>query len=67
MNKIKRYLENHPDATIEDYNNQRHRMHIIQAKCCLKKSSHFGMLRGKHTGSKRNKTLLSIIKSVCNQ
>lgn len=29
MNKIKRYLKNHPDVTIEDYNNQRHRMHVI--------------------------------------
>ena len=67
MNKIKRYFKNHPDATIEDYNNQRHRMHVIQAKAALERSSGFGLLSGKHTGSKKNKTLLAIIKSVCNQ
>ena len=66
MNKLKRYLENHKDATIEDYNNQRHRMHVIQAKIALEKSSGFGLFRSKHTGSKKNKTLLAIIKSVCN-
>lgn len=67
MNKIKRYLKNHPGATIEDYNNQKHRMYVIQAKTALERSSGFGLFRGKHTGSKKNKTLLAIIKSVCNQ
>ena len=67
MNKIKRYLENHKDATIQDYNNQKHRMHIIQAKSALERSSAFGLFRSKHTGSKKNKTLLAIIKSVYNQ
>lgn len=67
MNKLKRYLENHKETTIEDYNNQRHKMHVIQAQCALKRSSGFGLLRGKHVGSKKNKTLLAIIRSVCNQ
>lgn len=49
MNKIKRYLKNHPDATIEDYNNQRHSMIVMQAKrnCATK-----------HVGSKNLKQLL---------
>ena len=51
MNKFKKYLENHPDATIEDYNNQRHRMHVIQYK---------RIFPGKHSGSKTKKQLLSI-------
>ena len=51
MNKLKRYFENHPDATIEDYNNQRHRMHIIQAtRDCTTK----------HVGSKNLKQLLAL-------
>lgn len=53
MNKIKRYFKNHPDATIEDYNNQKHEMHIMQAS---------KILRGKHVGSKNEKQLLSVIK-----
>lgn len=51
MNKIKRYFKNHPDATIEDYNNQRHRMHVIQAV------KPYGT---KHTGSKNLKQLLAL-------
>lgn len=52
MNKIKRYLRKHHNATIEDYNNQRHRMHIIQATYyCITK----------HVGSKNEKQLLSLI------
>jgi hypothetical protein len=51
MNKLKRYLENHKDATIEDYNNQRHRMHVIQA---VKPGG------TKHTGSKNLKQLLAL-------
>lgn len=50
MNRLKRYLENHPGATIEDYNNQRHRMHVIQA---VKPGG------SKHTGSKNLKQLLA--------
>lgn len=46
--KIKNYLEAHLGATVEDYNNQRHRMHIIQAK----------NIRSKHAGSKPLKKLL---------
>ena len=53
MNRLKRYLENHKDATIEDYNNQRHRMHVIQYE---------RITRSKHSGSKSKKTLLSTIK-----
>lgn len=49
MNRLKRYLENHLDATIEDYNNQRHRMHVIQA---------VRPYDTKHTGSKNSKQLL---------
>ena len=52
MNKIKRYLENHPGATIEDYNNQRHRMHVIQAST---------VCNSKHVGSKSKKKLLALI------
>lgn len=55
MNKIKRYLKNHPDATIQDYYNQRHRMHIIQA------SHNCGT---KHVGSKNEKQLLALIHSL---
>lgn len=51
MNKIKRYLEKHPDATVQDYNNQRHRMHVIQAtRHCTTK----------HVGSKNLKQLLAL-------
>lgn len=53
MNKLKRYLKNHPDATVEDYNNQRHKMHIIQAiRYCTTK----------HVGSKNLKQLLALIR-----
>ena len=51
MNKFKRYLENNKDATIQDYNNQRHRMHVIQA---VKPGG------SKHTGSKNLKQLLAL-------
>ena len=52
MNKLKRYLKKHENATIEDYNNQRHRMHIIQATDhCITK----------HVGSKTEKQLLALI------
>lgn len=66
MNRAKKYLQKHPEATIQDYENQRHRMHIIQAKSALKRTFSRGFFNGKHTGSKNNKKLLSIIKSVCN-
>ena len=52
MNKIKKYFENHPDATIDDYNNQRHRMHVIQAT---------DNCRTKHVGSKTKKQLLALM------
>lgn len=52
MNKIKRYFKNHPGATIEDYNNQKHRMYVMQTS---------RVIRGKHVGSKNKKQLLSII------
>lgn len=52
MNKIKRYLENHQGATIEDYNNQRHRMHVIQAS---------SFYNSKHVGNKSKKQLLALI------
>ena len=51
MNKFKKYLKSHPGTTVEEYENQKHRMHVIQA------SRIFG---GKHTGSKTKKQLLSI-------
>ena len=52
MNKLKKYLENHPDATIQDYNNQKHKMHVMQAG---------RELRGNHNGTLTKKQLLSII------
>lgn len=52
MNRLKRYLEKHKDATIQDYNNQRHEMHIMQAS---------RIFRTKHVGSKNKKQLLSVI------
>ena len=52
MNNFKKYLKKkHTNATIEDYNNQRHRMHIIQA---IKPGG------TKHTGSKNLKQLLAL-------
>lgn len=51
MSKFKRYLKSHPDATVDEYENQKHRMHVIQAS---------RIFRGKHTGSKTKKQLLSI-------
>lgn len=66
MNKVKKYFENHPSATMQDYENQRHRMHVIQAKAALVRTSSRGFFNGKHVGSKNKKKLLSIIKSVCN-
>lgn len=53
--KIKNYLENHSGATVEDYNNQRHRMHIMQAKTTT---------FGKHTGSKGLKQLLYNVNDI---
>lgn len=58
MNKLKRYLKNHPEATVKDYENQRHEQHIIQAR--------MGTI-GKHDGSKRKKTLLHNIHYVQNK
>ena len=55
MNKLKRYLKNHKDATIEDYNNQKHRMHVIQAST---------VFNGKHTGSKSKKNFLMLFHIV---
>lgn len=52
MNRLKKYLEKHKDATIQDYNNQRHRMHVIQAT---------NNCRTKHVGSKNEKQLLALI------
>lgn len=46
--KRKNYLEAHP-ATVEDYNNQRHRMHVMQARITT---------YSKHIGSKPNKTIM---------
>lgn len=55
MNSLKKYIKNHPDATVQDYNNQKHKMLVIQAsKVC----------RGKHTGSKSKKQLLALTKYV---
>lgn len=56
MNKLKRYFKNHPDATIEDYNNQRHRMHVIQASKVL----------GPNAGRKSTAQLLTVIHRICN-
>lgn len=51
MNRLKKYLENHKEATIEDYNNQRHSMIIMQAtRHCTTK----------HVGSKNLKQLLAL-------
>lgn len=51
MNKIKRYFKHHKDATIEDYNNQRHQMIVMQAtRHCTTK----------HVGSKNLKQLLAL-------
>ena len=49
--KCKKYLEAHPGATIEDYNNQKHRMHVIQ---------YARITRSKHPGSKLLKKLLQV-------
>ena len=51
MNKIKKYLKKHPSATIEDYNNQKHSMIVMQA------TRHFTT---KHVGSKNLKQLLAL-------
>lgn len=53
--KIKNYLEAHPGATVEDYMNQRHRMHIKQAKMTTFNS---------HTGSKSKKLLMYHIHKI---
>ena len=53
--KIKNYLEAHPGATVEDYRNQRHKMHIKQAKTTT---------FGKHTGSKGLTQLLYNINDI---
>ena len=47
--RCKKYLEHHPGATVADWQNQRHRMHIIQYN---------RVVRSKHTGSKSLKRLL---------
>ena len=51
--KCKKYLEKHPGATYEDWQNQRHRMHIIQYKKIMGFS--------KHTGSKKFSRILNVI------
>lgn len=53
--KIKNYLEAHPGATVEDYMNQRHKMHVKQASI---------VTYNKHTGSKNLKVLLFNIHSI---
>ena len=51
--KLKNYLEAYPGATVEDYNNQRYSMIIIQAtRHCTTK----------HVGSKSLKQLLALSK-----
>ena len=55
MNKAKKYLKNHPEAIMQDYENQRHQQHVIQA--C--KGTY-----GKHDGSKRKKTLMYHINRI---
>ena len=55
MNKFKKYLKSHPGATVEEYENQRHKMHVIQAS---------RVFHGKHQGSKNLKQLLSINRYV---
>lgn len=49
--KIKNYFKEHSGATIEDWQNQRHRMHIIQ---------YARTTRCKHPGSKTLKKLLQV-------
>lgn len=56
--KIKKYLENHPGSTIKDWENQRHRMYIIQAS---------KVTFSKHTGSKNIKTLKYHMNSIANK
>lgn len=53
--RCKKYLEAHPGATIEDWQNQRHRQHIIQYNCVM---LHKHM---KHAGSKPLRNLLQVI------
>lgn len=60
MNKFKRYLERrgYPHLQyniailLQDYNNQKHKMHVMQAS---------NVYNGKHTGSKSKKKLLALI------
>lgn len=66
MNRIKEYFKNHPNATMQDYEDQRHRMHVIQAKEVLALGFRRTSFSGKHAGSKNKKKLLSIIKSIGN-
>jgi len=54
--KCKKYLKAHPGATIEDWQNQRHHMHIIQSRLTT---------HSKHAGSKSNKTIMSNVHSRC--
>lgn len=56
--KLKNYLEAHPGATVEDYNNQKHKMHVKQASI---------VTYNKHTGSKNLKVLLFNIHSIPNK
>ena len=53
--KIKNYLKAHRGATIEDYNNQRHKMHVMQARITT---------YSKHIGSKLNKTIMHNIHRI---
>lgn len=53
--KIKNYLKEHPGATIEDWKNQRHRMHVMQARITT---------YSKHIGSKSNKTIMHNIHKI---
>lgn len=53
--KIKNYLKEHPGATIEDYHNERHKMHVQQAKMTT---------FAKHTGSKKYNVLMYHIHKI---
>lgn len=55
MNRAKKYLQKHPGATTQDYENQRHQQHVFQARIGT---------YGKHDGSKRKKTLMYHINRI---
>lgn len=53
--KQEKYLKNHPGSTIENWQNQRHKMHIRQAAMTT---------FSRHTGSKSKKVLMYHINSI---